>query len=343
MEHFHTASTAVVESHSHATMRWSAIIGGWLVATGIASLMYVAGLAIGFTAFDPYNAAATAKGIGTGTAIWMILTWAVSLFLGGMFASWFDGRADQTVGSLHGVAVWGLSIAASGLLLAVGLTQFVQGGAPILKGGAMVGATAAGMSAQPSRGVAGPMDDAIIGLQARVTQRVAQTNARNAPGSALVVPAPVAPATAAPATPATAPPAAGAASPASPPVAQPSAADVRRAADQLDRQTMAAVATALMKGNTENAKALLAANTSMSQADIDQTLQDLSAQVDKYKADVQAAADAAARYTATAMWIIFFSSLIALVAAAIGGWLGAGHIHRVYHLRRYETAIAPPL
>jgi hypothetical protein len=340
MEHFHTASTAVVESHSHATMRWSAIIGGWLVATGIASLMYVAGLAIGFTAFDPYNAAATAKGIGTGTAIWMVLTWAVSLFLGGMFASWFDGRADQTVGSLHGVAVWGLSIAASGLLLAVGLTQFVQGGAAILKGGAMVGATAAGMSAPPSRGVAGPMDDAIIGLQARVTQRVAQTNARNAPGSALVVPAPVAPATAAPATSATA---AGAATPASPPVAQASAADVRRAADQLDRQTMAAVATALMKGNTENAKALLAANTSMSQADIDQTLQDLSVQVDKYKADVQAAADAAARYTATAMWIIFFSSLIALVAAAIGGWLGAGHIHRVYHLRRYETAIAPPL
>ncbi len=343
MEHFHTASTAVVESHSHATMRWSAIIGGWLVATGIASLMYVAGLAIGFTAFDPYNAAATAKGIGTGTAIWMVLTWAVSLFLGGMFASWFDGRADQTVGSLHGVAVWGLSIAASGLLLAVGLTQFVQGGAPILKGGAMVGATAAGMSAQPSRGVAGPMDDAIIGLQARVTQRVAQTNARNAPGSALVVPAPVAPATAAPATPATAAPAAAAATPASPPVAQASAADVRRAADQLDRQTMAAVATALMKGNTENAKALLAANTSMSQADIDQTLQDLSSQVDKYKADVQAAADAAARYTATAMWIIFFSSLFALVAAAIGGWLGAGHIHRVYHLRRNETAIAPPL
>ena len=335
MEHFHTATTAVVESHSHASMRWSAIIGGWLVAIGIASLMYVAGLAIGFTAFDPYNAAATAKGIGTGTAIWMVLTWAVSLFLGGMFASWFDGRADQTVGSLHGVAVWGLSIAASGFLLAVGLTQFVQGGAAILKGGAMVGASAAGMSAPPSRGVAGPMDDAIIGLQAKVTQRVAQTNARNAPGAALVVPAPVAPATTAPA--------AGAVTPPPPPVAQASAADVRRAADQLDRQTMAAVATALMKGNTENAKALLAANTSMSQADIDQTLQDLSAQVDKYKADVQAAADAAARYTATAMWIIFFSSLIALIAAAVGGWLGAGHIHRVYHLRRYETAIAPPL
>jgi cobalamin biosynthesis Mg chelatase CobN len=131
----------------------------------------------------------------------------------------------------------------------------------------------------------------------------------------------------------------------SPPQASPqaSAADVRRAADQLDRQTMAAVAAALMKGNTENAKALLAANTSLSQAEIDQTVQGLSAQVDKYKADVQAAADAASRYTAAAMWIIFLSSLIALVAAAMGGWLGAGHVHRVYHLRRYETAIAPPL
>jgi hypothetical protein len=339
MEHIHTATTAVVDVHSHATMRWSAIIGGWLVATGIASLMYVAGLAIGFSAFDPYNAAATAKGIGMGTAIWIVLTWAVSLFLGGMFASWFDGRADQTVGTLHGVTVWGLSVAASGLLLTVGLTQFVQGGAAIVKGGATVGAAAAGMAApqMAQRGQTVPMDDAVTGLQAQLTQRVAQTSARSAPGSSLFVPAPGAPA------PTTAAPGAGAVTTAPQASAQASAADVRRAADQLDRQTMAAVATALMKGNTENAKALLAANTSMSQAEIDQTLQGLSAQVDKYKVDVQAAADAAARYTATAMWIIFFSIFIALVAAAIGGWLGAGHIHRVYHLRRYETAIAPPL
>jgi hypothetical protein len=335
MERIHATTTAVVEAHPHATMRWGAIIGGWLVATGIASLMYVAGLAIGFTAFDPYNAAATAKGMGTGTAIWMVLTWAVSLFLGGMFASWFDGRADQTIGTLHGVTVWGLSVAASGLLLAVGLTQFVQGGAAIVKGGAMVGAAAAGMAApqMAHRGQTSPMDDATTGLQAQLTQRVAQTSARSAAGSTLVVPASVTPSTTASDATATAPP-----------VAQASAADVRRAAEQLDRQTMAAVATALMKGNTESAKALLAANTSLSQAEIDQTVQGLSAQVDKYKADVQAAADAASRYTAAAMWIIFLSSLIALVTAAIGGWMGAGHIHRVYHLRRYEkTAIAPPL
>ena len=201
MEHIHTATTAVVEAHSHATMRWSAIIGGWLVATGIASLMYVAGSGYRLHRVRSIQRGpATAKGIGTGTAIWMILTWAVSLFLGGMFASWFDGRADQTVGTLHGVTVWGLSVAASGLLLAVGLTQFVQGGAAIVKGGAMVGAAAAGMAAPPmaQRGQTGPMDDAITGLQAQVTQRVAQTSARSAPGSSLVVPASPAPAAPAP-------------------------------------------------------------------------------------------------------------------------------------------------
>jgi cobalamin biosynthesis Mg chelatase CobN len=223
-------------------------------------------------------------------------------------------------------------------LLAVGLTQFVQGGAAIVKGGATVGAAAAGIAAPQMAqrgGASGPMDDAVTGLQAQLTQRVAQTTARSAPGSSLVVPATGTPATTAPAaSPAAAAPQSS---------GQASTADVRRATEQLDRQTMAAVATALMKGNTDNAKALLAANTSMSQAEIDQTLQGLQAQVDKAKADVQAAADAAARYTAAAMWVIFLSSLIALVAAAVGGWLGAGHVHRVHHLRRYETATARPL
>jgi hypothetical protein len=336
MEHTETTSASLVDVHAYATMRWSAIFGGWIVATGIASLMYVAGLALGFTAFDPYNADATAKGIGMGTAVWMVLTWAVSLFLGGMFASWFDGRSDQTVGTLHGVTVWGLSVAASGLLLAVGLTQVVQGGAAIVRGGATAGAAAAGMAAPQITArdpASGPTDDAIIGLQAQLTQRIAQTSARSAstamPGAAGVQVSPPSGTAAAPAG----TQAGGQANP----------ADVRRATDQLDRQSMAAVASALLKGHTETAKALLAANTSMSQAEIDQTLQSLSAQIEKSKADVQAAADAAVRYSAAAMWIIFFSSLIALVAAAVGGWMGAGHIHRVHHLRRYETTTSRPL
>jgi hypothetical protein len=110
----HATGTTIVTSNTHVTMNWGAIFGGWLVATGIASLIYVGGLAAGYDRFDPYDAAAT------GAAIWIILTWAVSLFIGGMFASWFDGNADQTVGTLHGITVWGLAVTASGLMFILG-------------------------------------------------------------------------------------------------------------------------------------------------------------------------------------------------------------------------------
>ena len=276
---------------------WSAILGGWLVAGGIAFLLYVGGLAIGLAAFDPYNASATAKGIGIGTALWMVLTWAVALFLGGMFASWFDGRADRTVGALHGITVWGLSIAVTFLLFALGITQVAQGGAAVVRGAANMGTAAAGAAGE-----------ATTGLQAQLTQRIAHTSARSGPtgdGGGQV-----------------------------------NAADVHRTAEEPDRTTMAAVASALMKGDTENAKALLAANTSLSQAEIDQALQSVAAQVDRYKAEAQEAANRASRYTSIAMWIVFFSGLLALVAAAFGGWLGAGNIHRVHHLRHFETAPA---
>ena len=176
----HTTGTTIVTSNTQVTMNWGAIFGGWLVATGIASLIYVGGLAVGFDRFDPYRAAAS------GTAIWIILTWAVSSFMGGMFASWFDGNADQTVGTLHGITVWGLSVTASGLIFMVRMMHVILGSA---------------------------------------------------------------------------------------------------AAEHVARDT----------------------------------------------------------YSATAMGVVFLSIFFALVAAAVGGWLGASHIHKVHHMRRYDTPIERPI
>jgi hypothetical protein len=313
-----TPSIPVVGVHSYAGVRWSAITAGWVVATGVATLMYVAGLAFGFSVFDPYNAAPSAKGIGIGTAIWIVLTWIVSLFLGGMFASWFDGKADQTVGTLHGVAVWGLAITASIVLVALGATQALQGGAAVATAGAAaIGATQRGAAVHAP---AAPEEDALTALQAQVLLRVAQKSANDRiTGST---------------------PASGgqpATEPQPAPASQASAAGIRRASERPDAQTMGLVAKALYRGDTEAAKALLAANTSLSQPQIDQAVRDVSPQIEKAKSDVKAATETAARYTARAMWLVFLSVLLALIAAAAGGWLGAGHIDRVYHLRRYES------
>ncbi len=165
-------NTAIVDV-VHPTMSWGAVIAGWLVAVGIAFLMYVAGLAMGFSAFDANDAETTAKGIGIGTCIWLVLTWVVSLFAGGMFASWFDGRDDDTTGAMHGVTVWGLSIAASGLLLALGMGGAIGGGA------GMMGAAGAMHGHATHRGARSMQDTGF--LQAELMQRVRQAGRRVQP------------------------------------------------------------------------------------------------------------------------------------------------------------------
>ncbi|MFC5435540.1 hypothetical protein ACFPME_03175 [Rhodanobacter umsongensis] len=287
---------------SPAGMSWGAILAGWLVAVGIAFLMYVAGLAMGFSAFDPYDADATAKGIGAGTCAWLVLTWVVSLFVGGMFASWFDGRDDQTTGVMHGITVWGLSIAASGLLLALGIGGAIGSGATLVSGAAG-GVHGRAMTHHGIRGMGD--SDASTLLQAQLMQRIRQTSSAGAP------------------------------------LADASAAGSgmdRRSAPPLDPRTANAATLALLADHPDTARALLGANTSMSQADIDSTVQGLSADVSQAKANLKAAADTAAHYSAMAMWVLFVSLLLSLLAAAFGGWIGAAHVHRVYHLRRYARS-----
>jgi hypothetical protein len=111
--------SAVVEEHP--VMRWGAVFAGWFVATGIALVLYTFGLALGLSAFDPHDAAAVTHGVSVAAAVWTILTWGASLWMGGMFASWFDGRDDTEMGVVRGLTVWGLSMAATALLAASGL------------------------------------------------------------------------------------------------------------------------------------------------------------------------------------------------------------------------------
>ncbi len=105
----------------HPVMRWGAVFAGWFVATGTALVLYTFGLAIGYSAFDPHDVAAVARGVSAGAIAWMILTWGAALWAGGMFASWFDGRNDTEMGVVRGLTVWGLSMAATGLVLASGV------------------------------------------------------------------------------------------------------------------------------------------------------------------------------------------------------------------------------
>jgi hypothetical protein len=296
------SSTAV---YKFPSFRWSAVFAGWLVATAIAFLLYVLGLAVGFSAIDASDVEASAKGLGIGTAVWLVLTWATSLFLGGMFASWLDGTTDRSLGSMHGVGVWALATTVSVVMVALGFTNVVQGGASLLKGGAT--AVAAG-GAAAAKG-ASAVDAPTAGLQAELKQQIAQAMSRGQGGGASA--------------------SAGANAP-SGDNAAPVSADVRKAVNEIDAQTTAAVATDLMRGNADAAKSRLAAGTSLSRAEVDQVVQAMNQQVERAKAQAKEAADKAAKYSSAALWAMFVSSLIALIAAALGGWLGGANMHRVW-------------
>lgn len=285
--------TEIVEL-SQPSMNWGAIIAGWLVAVGVACLMYAGGLAMGFSAFDPHDAEGTAKGIGIGTALWMIVTWIVALLLGSMFASWFDSRDDRNMGVMHGIAVWGFSVAMSAVLLALGMGGAIGSGAGMM-GGARL-AHAHGMS---HGGPHGGTNAGVV-LQAQLMQRVRQAGSTTS-GSLYA----------------------------------PTTGGMAAAPARLDPRTANAATMALIANQPDTAKALLAANTDLSSADIDSTVQGLSAPAARARSDIKAAADSAAHYMAMAMWVLFASLLLSLIAAAIGGSLGAGHVHRVYHDRRY--------
>ncbi|MEO9078793.1 MAG: hypothetical protein ABI268_05725 [Rhodanobacter sp.] len=264
-----------VEVFDTPSLSFKAIFAGWFIATGVAALLYLAGLALGFSSFNAWDVAGSAKGIGIGTAIWMVITWVAALFLGGMFASWFDGRNDDTTGAVHGITVWGVSMVATAIWVAVGLSQAVttHGAIAGMHVGQTGAATAHSTPAAPA---------AVMVLDANIA-RLISTDGKH------------------------------------------------------DRHLSAPITAALIAGHQDTASALLAAENGESQADAATSMARLAPEIQSATREAKASADAAAHYAAMTLWIAFISAFLALIAAALGGWMGAGQVHRVYHLRRYPA------
>jgi hypothetical protein len=194
-----------------------------------------------------------------------------------MFASWFDGKADETMGAMHGVAVWGLSLSATALWMSLGLGQAMHRHAPM--GGPMDGGGHTSTMA-----AAATDNDALLVLQANVRRMTDR-----------------------------------------------SASDGRSGG----RGNEDAIVASILANHMDTARALLMADGASADA-IDQTLPRLATEASAANANIRANADRAAHYTSMALWIAFIAGLMALITAAIGGSMGAGNVHRVYHLRRYE-------
>ncbi len=87
---------------------WGAVLAGTLTTLALMFLLNILGLGIGLTTIDPMTDADPFSGIGTGTAIWWILSNAAALFTGGLVAARMSGYTSNIDGALHGFLTWAL-------------------------------------------------------------------------------------------------------------------------------------------------------------------------------------------------------------------------------------------
>jgi polyhydroxyalkanoate synthesis regulator phasin len=88
---------------------WGAIFAGALIVLTVQLLLGVLGLAIGLTAVNPATEQDPWSGIGIGAMIWWIVTGIVALLVGGWAGGRMAGLPRRLDGALHGAIVWALS------------------------------------------------------------------------------------------------------------------------------------------------------------------------------------------------------------------------------------------
>lgn len=102
-----TAYPTSVAPNYTRRISWGAIIAGLIVALVTQILLTMLGVAIGAATIDPLQEQRPLEGLGTGAAIWWVVSSLISLFLGGCVAGRLAGVPRKGDGALHGIIMWG--------------------------------------------------------------------------------------------------------------------------------------------------------------------------------------------------------------------------------------------
>jgi len=96
-----------VEVRAADRIRWGAIMAGLFAALSTLVLLSVLGAAIGLSVYDARD---SARGIGTGTLIWTVITMIVAFLVGGYVAGRFGAPYRDNSAMVHGALVWAVAV-----------------------------------------------------------------------------------------------------------------------------------------------------------------------------------------------------------------------------------------
>lgn len=88
---------------------WGAIFAGTVVGIGVLLMLSLAGMAIGLSAADFGPGQDGFQGFTTGAGIWLVISQLVALAIGGFVAGRLAAVPKTTSTAFHGAAVWGLA------------------------------------------------------------------------------------------------------------------------------------------------------------------------------------------------------------------------------------------
>ena len=92
-------------------LSWGAVLAGVVLALVIQLLLNLLGIGIGVATIDPGGADSPALSTFSIVAgIWYVVTGIAAAYAGGYFASRLSGRPLRSVGALHGITTWAVSI-----------------------------------------------------------------------------------------------------------------------------------------------------------------------------------------------------------------------------------------
>ncbi|QIB50008.1 hypothetical protein [Pseudomonas sp. OIL-1] len=134
---------------AHKRISWGAVLAGVAMAIVVHLLLGVLGIAIGISTIDPMQEGNPVAGLGTGSAIYLVISALIALFVGGYVAGALAMIQDRRDRTLHGLTTWAVVTILMFMLLTTAVGRIIGGTASMVASGVSAAGDAVASAAGP--------------------------------------------------------------------------------------------------------------------------------------------------------------------------------------------------
>ncbi|HTL57053.1 MAG TPA: hypothetical protein VL361_15330 [Candidatus Limnocylindrales bacterium] len=157
------AETVITAPSRVRRVSWGAIFAGTFVGLVFQIMFMLLGAGIGFSTLQSDTTATSGQGMALGSAIWLLVTSLIAIWLGACVAGRLSGGPGRADGMLHGIVTWSISTLTMFALLAAGIGAVLGGAGALLGSAGTLGSSVQGQSSQSGQNAVASVQEAIKG------------------------------------------------------------------------------------------------------------------------------------------------------------------------------------